>query len=142
MAKVIVITGASGGIGAALAVQLGRQGHRLVLAARREKELSEVAARAAGSGNGSAIGDPRARGDAIVVACDVRRPADVERVRDRALDRAQQGKGLGKPGPFFCRTPREWPPRTKNSNGHIQSLTLRTRHLNRGQLWLNGTARS
>ena len=86
MAKVIVITGAGGGIGAALAVQLGRQGHRLVLAARREKELSEVAARAAGSGNGSAIGDPRARGDAIVVACDVRRPADVERVRDRALE--------------------------------------------------------
>ncbi len=32
--KVVVITGASRGIGAALAQELGRKGHRLVLAAR------------------------------------------------------------------------------------------------------------
>ena len=71
MSKVIVITGASGGIGAALAVQLGQQGHRLVLAARREKELGEVAQRA-GAG-------------AIAARADVTRRADVERVRDQAL---------------------------------------------------------
>ena len=41
--KVIVITGASSGIGAELARQLAAQGHRLALAARREKELVEVA---------------------------------------------------------------------------------------------------
>jgi len=87
MSRVIVITGASGGIGAALAVQLGRQGHRLVLAARREKELNEVAARAAGRGEGPVVfGDPRARGEAVVVPCDLTRRADVERLRDRALD--------------------------------------------------------
>jgi NADP-dependent 3-hydroxy acid dehydrogenase YdfG len=45
--KVVVITGASGGIGAALAVKLGAEGHSLVLAARREKELKEVAERPA-----------------------------------------------------------------------------------------------
>ncbi len=87
MPKVIVITGASGGIGAALAVQLGQQGHRLVLAARRENELNGVAKRATDMAEGPVmLGDPRARGEAVVVAADVTRRADVERVRDRALD--------------------------------------------------------
>jgi short-subunit dehydrogenase len=71
MSKVVVITGASGGIGAELARQLGAQGHRLVLAARREKELAE-AARQCGS-------------DAVAVVADVRRRADVERVRTQAI---------------------------------------------------------
>jgi len=69
--KHIVITGASGGIGAALAMQLGAQGHRVALAARREAELRAVASRA-GSG-------------AIVVPTDVTRRGDVERLRDRAI---------------------------------------------------------
>jgi NADP-dependent 3-hydroxy acid dehydrogenase YdfG len=43
--KVIVITGASGGIGAALAKLVSRSGARVALLARREKELREVAAR-------------------------------------------------------------------------------------------------
>jgi len=69
--KHVVITGASGGIGAALAVQAARAGHRLALAARREPELHEVAARAGGG--------------ALVVPADVTRRADVERLRDRAI---------------------------------------------------------
>jgi NADP-dependent 3-hydroxy acid dehydrogenase YdfG len=67
----IVITGASGGIGAALAERLGVAGHRVALAARRERELQEVAARA-GAG-------------AIAVPTDVTRRGDVERLRDRAI---------------------------------------------------------
>jgi short-subunit dehydrogenase len=67
----IVITGASGGIGAALAVRLGTAGHRVALAARRERELQEVAGRA-GAG-------------AIVVPADVTRRGDVERLRDTAI---------------------------------------------------------
>jgi NADP-dependent 3-hydroxy acid dehydrogenase YdfG len=43
--KVIVITGASGGIGAALAELVAGRGARVALLARREKELREVAAR-------------------------------------------------------------------------------------------------
>jgi len=39
-----VITGGSGGIGAAIAVELGRRGWRCVLLARREERLREVAA--------------------------------------------------------------------------------------------------
>ncbi len=41
--SVVIITGASSGIGAALAGRLGREGARLVLAARREEELLRVA---------------------------------------------------------------------------------------------------
>jgi NADP-dependent 3-hydroxy acid dehydrogenase YdfG len=67
----IVITGASGGIGAALAARLGAAGHRVALAARRERALQEVAARA-GAG-------------AIAVPTDVTRRGDVERLRDRAI---------------------------------------------------------
>ena len=43
--KVIVITGASAGIGAALAEQLGREGASLVLVARREDALKDAASR-------------------------------------------------------------------------------------------------
>jgi short-subunit dehydrogenase len=71
MSKVIVITGASSGIGAALAKLLGGQGHRLALAARREAELQQVAAAAGAS--------------AIAVPTDVTRRAEVEALRDAAL---------------------------------------------------------
>ena len=43
--RVIVITGASSGIGAALAERLAARGDRTALVARRERELREVAAR-------------------------------------------------------------------------------------------------
>ncbi len=71
MSKVTVITGASNGIGAALAEQLGSKGHYLVLAARREEELEKVA-RKTGT-------------KAIVVKADVTRRSDVEHIRDVAV---------------------------------------------------------
>ena len=43
--KIVVITGASGGIGAALAEELVRRGATVVPAARREDALQEVAKR-------------------------------------------------------------------------------------------------
>lgn len=42
--KVVVLTGASSGIGEELALQLSREGAHLVLAARRQEELDRVAA--------------------------------------------------------------------------------------------------
>ena len=42
--RVVVITGASAGIGEALAREVGRRGGRPVLAARRAKQLAEAAA--------------------------------------------------------------------------------------------------
>lgn len=75
--KVVVITGASGGIGAALARALADRGHALVLAARRAAELERVA------------DDARARGaaGALAVAADVTRRVDVLRLRDAAVER-------------------------------------------------------
>lgn len=70
--RVVVITGASSGIGAALAERLGTSGARVALVARREKELAEVAARA---------------GDAVAIVADVTRRADVQRAFDAAASR-------------------------------------------------------
>ena len=89
--KVIVITGASSGIGAELARQLAAQGHRLALAARRETELAAVA---------SQCGP-----ETLTVVTDVRRREDVERLRDRAIERFghvdvwinNAGRGIGRP---------------------------------------------
>ena len=88
--KVIVITGASSGIGAALAKQLGEEGHRLVLAARREKELNAVV---------TACG-----AQARAVVTDVLQRAQVDRLKDEALKAFGQvdvwinnaGRGIGK----------------------------------------------
>jgi NAD(P)-dependent dehydrogenase (short-subunit alcohol dehydrogenase family) len=69
--RVVVITGASSGIGAALAVELGRRGDRIVLVARREAALAEVAATAG----------------AHAIVADVTRRDEVRRVVTDAIGR-------------------------------------------------------
>jgi len=71
--RVIVITGASAGIGAAAAQALAGRGASLVLVARREKELGEVAVR---------CGDR-----ALAVVADAARRDEVKRVVAAALER-------------------------------------------------------
>jgi NADP-dependent 3-hydroxy acid dehydrogenase YdfG len=72
MDKVVVITGASAGIGAELAKQLGAKGAKVVLAARRKAELDKVAGESAR--------------DALAVVTDVTRRSDVEHLCRAALD--------------------------------------------------------
>ena len=69
--RVIVITGASAGIGAALAERLGADGASLVLAARREDALTDVASR-----SGAQV---------LTVVADVTVRDDVRRVVNAAL---------------------------------------------------------
>ena len=73
--RVVVITGASAGIGAALARKLASEGTRLVLAARREAELRTMADEVITLGAGGAL----------PVAVDVTRRDQVFDLRDRAL---------------------------------------------------------
>jgi NAD(P)-dependent dehydrogenase (short-subunit alcohol dehydrogenase family) len=72
--KVVVVTGASSGLGREAAFELARRGCRLVLAARREDELLEVA-----------LMCRRLGGEALPVAADVSSEADVTALIDAAL---------------------------------------------------------
>ncbi|MBK7369365.1 MAG: SDR family NAD(P)-dependent oxidoreductase [Candidatus Eisenbacteria bacterium] len=71
--KVIVVTGASAGIGAAFAKLAAKRGASLVLVARRETELRAVAAECGAN--------------ALVVVADVTKRADHERVLTEAISR-------------------------------------------------------
>lgn len=71
MNKVVVITGASAGIGSATAELLASQGHSLVLVARRRAALEEVAGRCGGRGH--------------VIVGDVTNRVDMRRVVNEAI---------------------------------------------------------
>ncbi len=74
--KVVIITGASSGIGAAAARRLARDGMHLTLAARRLDRLEQVAAEVESLG-----------GEALVVQTDVRNRDDIQRMVEATLDR-------------------------------------------------------
>eukprot|EP00897_Mesotaenium_endlicherianum_P008383 jgi/Mesen1/7573/ME000392S06839 len=75
--KVVVITGASSGIGEHMAYEYAKKGARLVLAARREEQLRKVANRA------SQLGSP----DAFVVVADVSNEQDCKKIIDDTINR-------------------------------------------------------
>lgn len=92
--KVVAITGASSGIGAATALVLAEQGASVVLGGRRTDRLEELAARIRDRG-GSAVG----------CQTDVTKSEDLERLVDRAvrefgrLDVLVSNAGISKIGP-------------------------------------------
>ena len=88
--QIAVVTGASSGIGAAVARRLGSAGWELALAARRQKELELVAAESGGR--------------VLPIVADVTQRRDVERLLDEAVRKFGKvdvwinnaGRGVGK----------------------------------------------
>lgn len=99
---VFLITGASTGIGAATARDAGRAGYRVVLAARRQELLEELAAE---------LGAPDR---ALALPCDVTEWEDQQRMVQRTLeafgrlDVAFANAGFGGARGFLKDTPEHW----------------------------------
>jgi 3-oxoacyl-[acyl-carrier protein] reductase len=89
--KVAIVTGASGGIGAAVARQLAEQGVKLGLASRSGADLGLA--------------------DAVAMPCDVRDPAQLEALTEGTVDRFGRldilvaNAGVGAYGPFLDLSP-------------------------------------
>ncbi len=100
---VMLITGASSGIGAATARGAAEAGYRLVLAARSEDKLADLQAQ---------LGDPD---QVLITRCDVQSEADQSAMVAKALETfgridavfANAGRG-GEPGGFSQADPQVW----------------------------------
>ena len=95
-----LVTGASKGLGRAYALELARRGAHVILLARSEADLREVAAQ---------IRDRRAGPDVEVITGDLAAPDGPERIlrelrdRDLAVDLLLNNAGAGSVGPFLGR---------------------------------------
>lgn len=98
--KVAIVTGASRGIGRAIAEQLAREGMRLVLVARKRPLLFEVAA--------------DLEGESLIQAVDLREPSIPQGIIDATLERfgridlVVNNAGATKRGDFIELTDNEW----------------------------------
>jgi NAD(P)-dependent dehydrogenase (short-subunit alcohol dehydrogenase family) len=98
--KAAIVTGASRGIGRAIALRLVNEGAHVLLAARDEKALREVAS--------------QSRVNSAVVACDLRKPESTEKVLKTALEQfggldiLVNNAGATKRGDFESLSEEDW----------------------------------
>jgi NAD(P)-dependent dehydrogenase (short-subunit alcohol dehydrogenase family) len=81
--QVVVVSGVGPGLGAKLAARAAAEGAKVVMAARSSQVMDQVAKEAAAAG-----------GEAVAVPCDVRKPEDVARVAETAVERFGTITGL------------------------------------------------
>jgi NAD(P)-dependent dehydrogenase (short-subunit alcohol dehydrogenase family) len=114
--RIIVVTGASRGIGLAIAHALGREGARLVLVGRDRQALARAAAQMPAG--------------ALALPADVTRPTDVKRLfgtvrkRFRRLDALVNNAGAFTYKPFAKTTLDDW---QENIDSNLTALFLTTR---------------
>jgi len=112
---VALVTGASSGIGQAIAEALVRRGAHVALAARRMERLHTLTERLANEANAAkTAGAASAYGETLAVQCDVRSVADVQALVAAALARWGQldilvaNAGLGNRVPLVDGDPERW----------------------------------
>lgn len=84
--QVIIITGASEGIGAATAKILSKQGAQVVLAARNDEKIGALAHELNAGAEKTADDENAAGTQALAVHTDMREPADIQNLIDKTLE--------------------------------------------------------
>ncbi|MCU0822329.1 MAG: SDR family NAD(P)-dependent oxidoreductase [Spirochaetes bacterium] len=108
--KVVMITGASSGIGKACAIAFAKEGCDLVICARRQKELDEVASEIKAMGR-----------DVLTVTADVAKEEDIKKVAEAAfkkfgkVDIAMSNAGIAMPAQTHLLEKADWE-RVMNTN--------------------------
>ncbi len=127
--QVAIVTGASSGIGQAIAEALVRRGAHVALAARRLDRLHALAARLAGETNATGDGGVP-YGETLAVQCDVRSVEDVQALIAATLARWGQldilvaNAGFGQRIPLVDGDPQRWK-EMLDTNVYGLALTLK-----------------
>lgn len=118
--NVVWITGASSGIGKALALEWARLGYKVVLSARRREKLEEVASEIVKSG-----------GEALVIPCDIMDESAIERAVEQLIlawgrmDVVMANAGFGVFGSIENLTAKEW---NRQLQGNVTGLALTVKY--------------
>ena len=138
MSKIILITGATAGIGRATAVHLARQGHHVIATGRKPAELAQVKQEAGATKLDTVMLDVTSLASIAAAATEVDKLT-----ADHGLDVLVNNAGFGVLGPTRVRKRRglvsSWSPRVLGAGEVCTMMSRRPRCARR---WRNGIAES